>query len=123
MARITIGGRRVLIATSCLVPDGEDVLLNFKDHDGEDLAIRLEIRASVVEKDSKEKPKASISINDVDGMPVIRFLDWNSALGNSTKRPIVFATGTNVELSFLASVARLGTLYRVEFQALVEVKQ
>ena len=123
--KATIGGRAVLLEASWLLPENEDISVSFKDPEGDDVTIKIEVKTSPIVKDSKEKIKPTLSIMEVDNVPVIQFIDWNSGFGSSTGKPVIFASTADnkIELSFLASVAKLSRLYRVEFQVMSEVKK
>lgn len=126
MAHITsIGGKKVLLEASWLVIENEDITVTFKDDDNDDVTVKIEIRSTLESEDTKEIQKPSLQIEDVNDIPVIRFNNWNGGFGKSTGKPIVFAGSEDgkVELSFLASIAKLGRLYRIEFQVMAEEKK
>ncbi len=120
-----IADRIVLLEGSWLLPDGESLFLTFEDQSGDEINIKIELLTSPDIKGSKDKPKASLSVHACEGVAVIQFRDWNSAFGNSTGEPVVFATSSDgtYEVSFLASVAKLSKIFRVEFQVMAEMKQ
>lgn len=120
-----IGGRKVLLDKSWLLPDGENISVEFEDEEGDSINIRIEVLSSEDRNNKNEKNKASLSIHDEGEVAVITFTNWNQAFGNSTGVPVVFAKSSDekIELSFLASIAKISSLYRVEFQVMSEVKK
>ncbi|MDO8070006.1 hypothetical protein O3299_00580 [Janthinobacterium sp. SUN176] len=126
MAHTTfIGGKKILLEASWLVLENEDVTVTFKDSDGDDVTVKIEIKSTSENNDSEDIKKPSIQIEEVDDIPVIRFKNWNGGFGKSTGKPIAFASTSDgkIELSFLASIAKLSKLYRIEFQVMSEEKK
>ncbi|RTL05142.1 hypothetical protein EKK58_08790 [Candidatus Dependentiae bacterium] len=112
----TIGGRQVLLDTRWLLPENEEILVTFKDKEGGEISLKIEV---VNEKSEKEE-KPSLRIREENDTPIISFINWNSTFGNSTSKPINFAStdDNRIELSFLANITKLGPIYRVEFQVM-----
>ena len=113
-----IGKYSVLNSTTFLVPHGESVHFTHTIREGDELNCIL-----TVENDSDvySESKATISTSFDSGLFTITFRNFNNALGSHTKTPIEFALSNNDEsIVFLAVVARMAALTRIEFQLMME---
>ncbi|MES1933297.1 hypothetical protein T35B1_11837 [Salinisphaera shabanensis T35B1] len=121
--KVILGGRTVLLNKSWLLPENESIFVEFEDEDGDSVKIRIEVLTSE-NNEKNEKPKAALEIDNEEDVAVITFINWNQPFGNSTAKPIAFAVADDgrIELSFLANIAKISSLYRVEFQVMSVVK-
>lgn len=117
----TIGGRSVLLNARWLLPENESIDFKIEDEDGDVTPMKIQIKSS----SDGDGAKPILDVKEIDGIPVITFINWNGKLGVNTNKPIKFAESENgdVELTFLAVIAKLGDIYRVEFQVMSERKK
>lgn len=115
---IKIGGRRILGASSVIVPDGEDAIVRY-EFDGSD-DVTLAFSFSDLPEDEEDEKSPYVVITGADDRSSFVFRNFNSATGHSLGKPIVFATSDAGEnISLLATVYRYKRSRRIAFQVML----
>lgn len=117
-----VGGRRVVMNEVLFVPDGEVVTFDCNVLTKESLKVRMEFLQDPV-INPLDKPDARLVTEyEMTGENiaclVLKFFNFNKISGQSLKSPQVVAnvTSTGEEVTFLASVQKMGELSKIDFQ-------
>ena len=115
---VHIGELRVIHSTTVIIPEGEEVVVEFDFDDW-----RAKVRFGF-EDLSDDKEKQRISIKPVEEAAQVTFHGWTNTLGTATVEPIKVATvGTSSALFMLVSHHCIGKVNKMDVNFFAGVRQ
>ncbi|PIB57810.1 hypothetical protein AOA61_05260 [Pseudomonas sp. 2995-1] len=114
---ITVGGKRVIGTSSIMVPNGEKAIVVYEFDDTDKVTCSFSFAESSEEGEDKG---AQVSFRGKDDCSEFVFINFNSAPGHSTGKPIVFGTSDlDEDISLMATVYKYKRSHRIDFQIMV----
>ena len=114
---IRIGGKEVVFTANIVVPERDTAELEFNAGLGKVSVLIL------FSDDGSEKPP-KIDIKLTDGVLALNFFNWKSALGAALKTPTsILRLGDGQEIFLLASVWKIGEVYKIDACFLMDRKR
>ena len=120
----SIGNKTIVFSDSFLVPENEILHIRFI-YDGEDDIQNFEVTFEEREQEQKsEKISSQLEFQGDKNKLCLSFINWNSPLGVATTTPIgVGTSGNGQEISILASVKKIGSIYQLHIQVLLQTQE
>lgn len=113
---IKIGHRKILYRETVFIPQNEEAEFTIE-------ITKTDIFVLVFrfEHDEKSEEKASMRVLPEGSRGVMTFKNWTSSLGSAITTPFSLATSNeNENITFLGNIVKIGLMYKVEFQLMIE---
>ena len=119
---VSIGKRKVIFSEIVLCPEDERIELQVQVPGEEELwMIEVYFTEDEVKPGGGKSPKPNLSWVVEDEVWKFNFKNWHSSLGAAIAKPAEVAVSTGgLSIKMLANVAKISSLYRINFQFMVE---
>lgn len=113
--KVTLGNLKLLHSQSVIVPEDEDLWLEFRVYDWD---MKLKVKF-VNDKEDSDRP-SSADLQGMDDYALLTLKNMNNSLGSALSRPLELGTSNNRPIYALLANHAIGNMMKFEIQVYVE---
>lgn len=118
-----VGGRKVLLQTTLLVPNDEvaEFVVPVAENDSMNVVLEFIVQDKELNDGKEERPPVKIELEGDNALFHLKFYNFDKPMGHSMGDPFLMGTSDNEEpITMLASIYKYKKMSKIEIQFMLE---